>query len=85
MKVTHKRNTKWKDCKSCKNLCTKNFTFTKKFYGHEIAAVNLSKIYFLKNAKKTCKPDNCDLNRDWIRKKKSNQNTNYKSKSLNQR
>ena len=33
----------------------------------EIAAVNLSKIYFLKNAKKTCKRNNRDLNRDWIR------------------
>ena len=28
-----------------------------KFYEHEIAAVNLLKIYFLKNAKKTCKPN----------------------------
>ena len=36
----------------------------KKFYVHEIAAVNLSKICLLKNAKKTCKPDNRDLNRD---------------------
>ena len=35
-----------------------------KFYVHEIAAVDLSKIYFLKNAKKTCKPNNRDLNRD---------------------
>ena len=35
-----------------------------KFYVHEIAAVNLSKIYFLKNAKKTCKPNNHDSNRD---------------------
>ena len=59
-------NTKWKDCQSRKNLCTKKITYTKKFYVHEIAAVNLSKIYFLKNAKKTCKPNNCDLNRDWI-------------------
>ena len=33
-----------------------------KFYVHEIAAVELSKIYFLKNAKKTCKPNNRDLN-----------------------
>ena len=31
----------------------------KKKYVHEIAAVNFSKIYFLKNAKKTCKPNNC--------------------------
>ena len=35
-----------------------------KFYVHEIAAVDLSTIYFVKNAKKTCKPDNRDLNRD---------------------
>ena len=37
----------------------------KKNYVHEIAGVDLSKIYFLKNAKKTCKPNNHDLNRDW--------------------
>ena len=37
-----------------------------KFYVHEIAAVDLSKICFLKNAMKTCKRKNCDLNRDWI-------------------
>ena len=37
---------------------------SEKLYVHEIAAVNLSKIYFLKNAKKTCKPNNRDLNRD---------------------
>ena len=37
-----------------------------KFYVHEIAALNLSKIYFLKNAKKTCKPNNCDLHPNWI-------------------
>ena len=47
-------------------MCIENFTYAKKFYVHEIAAVNLSKIYFLKNAKKTCKPNNRDLNRDWI-------------------
>ena len=47
-------------------MCTKNFTNTKKFCVHEIAAINLSKIYFLKNAKKTCKSNNRDLNRDWI-------------------
>ena len=29
--------------------------------------VDLSKIYFLKNEKKTFKPNNCDLNRDWIK------------------
>ena len=38
-----------------------------KFYVHEIVAVNLLKIYFLKNAKKTCKPINHELNRDWIK------------------
>ena len=39
----------------------------KKFYAHEITALNLSKIYFLKNAKKTCKPNKHDLNRDRTR------------------
>ena len=42
----------------------KNITYTRKFYVHEIAAVDLSKIYFLKNAKKTSKPNNRDLTRD---------------------
>ena len=54
---------KMKSHKSRKNLYTKNFTYKKKCYVHEIAAVNLSKIYFLKNAKKTCKPNKHDLNR----------------------
>ena len=36
----------------------------KKFYVHEIADMNLSKLYFLKNGKKTCKPNNHDLNPD---------------------
>ena len=35
-----------------------------KFYVHEIVAVNLSQIYFLKNTKKTCKPKN----HEWIAK-----------------
>ena len=39
--------------------------YMKKFYVHEIATVDLSKIYFLKNTKKTCKPNNSDLNCDW--------------------
>ena len=30
-------NTKWKDSKSRKNLCTKIFTYKMKFYVHEIA------------------------------------------------
>ena len=42
----------------------KNFTYTKNVYVQEIAAVDLSKIYFLKNEKKTYKPNNRDLNRD---------------------
>ena len=37
-----------------------------KIYVDEIAAINLSKIYLLKNARKTSKPNNHDLNRDWI-------------------
>ena len=40
--------------------------YTKKIHVHEIAAVDLSKIYFLKNAKKTYKPNNRDLNRNLI-------------------
>ena len=36
-----------------------------KFYVHDIVAANLSEIYFLKNAKKKCQPNNRDLNRDW--------------------
>ena len=47
-------------------LGTKNFTYTKKFYVHKIAAVDFSKIYFLKNANKACKPNNRDLNSDWM-------------------
>ena len=37
----------------------------KKFYVHEIATVDLSKISFLENAKKTSNPNNRDLNCDW--------------------
>ena len=36
----------------------------RKFYVLEKAAVNLSKIYFLKSAKKSCKANNHDLNRE---------------------
>ena len=36
-----------------------------KLYVHETAAVDLLKIYFLKNAKKTYKPNNRNFNRDW--------------------
>ena len=45
-------------------MCTKHFAYTNKFYVCEIAAVNLSKIHFLKNAKKTCKLNNRNLNHD---------------------
>ena len=38
-----------------------------KFYVHEVAAVDLSKSYFLKNAKKTWKANNRYLNRDWVK------------------
>ena len=58
---------KWKNCKW---KIPQEFVYKKvyeKFYVHEIASVNLSKTYFLKNANKTCKPNNRDLNRDWIR------------------
>ena len=34
-----------------------NFVYTQIIYVHEFAAVNLSKIYFLRNAKKICKPN----------------------------
>ena len=37
----------------------------KNLYVSETAAVNLSKIYILKNAKKTRKPNKRGLNRDW--------------------
>ena len=59
-------------------LGSENFTYMKKFYAYEIAAVNLSEIFFLKNAKKTCKPNNRDLNRDWIM---AENNLNYKERS----
>ena len=44
-----------------------------KFYVHKKILLTrncrrtLIQIYFLKNAKKTGKPNNCDLNRDWIK------------------
>ena len=38
-----------------------------KLYVHEIVALNSSKIYFLKNVKKTYKPNNCDLNHNLTR------------------
>ena len=38
--------------------------YKKIFYVHEIAAMDLSKIYFLKNTQKTSKPNNHDLNCD---------------------
>ena len=60
--VTHNRNDNFKHI--MKRLQIPQKLVYEKFYVHEIDAVNLSKIYFLKNAKKTCKPNNRDLNRD---------------------
>ena len=45
---------------------SEKFCVHEKILPREIAAVNLSKIYLLKNARKTCKLNNRDLNRDWI-------------------
>ena len=54
------RNMKWKDCKSHKTFC-ETFTYTKKFYFHESAAIN-----FIKNLlPEKRKTNNHDLNRDW--------------------
>ena len=50
----------------------------KKLKIFEIAAINLSKVYFLKNAKKPCKPNN----RDWIIRHWSIVNI-YETRSLN--
>ena len=66
------------------------FYGTKKFYVHVIVAVNLSKTNLLKNAKKTCKPNNRDLNRDWINEffkptQKKHGNTVKKSTYLNEK
>ena len=69
--VTHYRNSnfkhKMKKLQISQKIIYEKFTYTKTFYVHKIAAVNSSKIYFLKNAKKICKPSNRDLNRDWIK------------------
>ena len=66
-KVAHFRNINFKH--KMKRLQIPQKLVYKKFYVHEIAAVISSKNYFLKNAKKTCKPNNRDLNRDWIKQK----------------
>ena len=49
-----------------KLLYEKFYLHQKKIYVHEIITVNLWEIYFLKNAKKQCQPNNHDLNRNWI-------------------
>ena len=73
-----------------KFMCEK-FYVHKKFYVHENATVHLSKIYFLKNAKKTCKPNNRDSNCDWIKhvtvenKKKKKKNYQKKLKYYQQK
>ena len=38
-----------------------------KLYVHKIADIILSKIELLRNAKKTCKPNNRNLNYNWIK------------------
>ena len=62
--LTHFRNSNFKP--NMKRLQIPRKLVYAKFYVHEIAAKNVSKIYFLKNAKKTCKRNNHNLNRDWI-------------------
>ena len=61
-KVTHFRNSNFK--RKMKRMQIPQKFVHEKFYVHEIVAVNLLKIYFLKNAKKTCKANNHELNRD---------------------
>ena len=66
-KVTHFRNSNFKHKVKRLQIPQKlvsKVAVVKKFYVHEVAAVNLSKIYFLKNAMKTYKPNNRDLNCD---------------------
>ena len=70
--VTHFRNSNFKH--KIKILEIPQKLAYVKFYVHEISAVNLSKIYPLKKAKKTCKPKIGDLNRDW---KSAKANTLY--------
>ena len=45
-------------------LVYEKFFLHEKIHVSEIVAANLPKNYFLKNAKKTCKSNNRDLNRD---------------------
>ena len=67
-KYTHFQNSnfkhKMKTANPAKTCVRKLLRIRKKFYVLEIAAVNLSKIYFLKNAKETRKPNNHDFKRD---------------------
>ena len=68
------------DYKSCKNLCTNNFMYTKNFYSHKTAVANFSIIYLLKNTQKTCKPNNRDLNAiEWLDADKNNWKTIIKN------
>ena len=64
---THFQNSNLKH--TMKRLQTPQELIYDKFYVHEKilrrnAAVHLSKTYFPKNAKKTCKPNNHNLNHD---------------------
>ena len=60
-------NTKWKECISRENLHTKNFTYTEKIlYTRNYRRRFIKNLLPKKNTKKTCKPNNRDLHRDWI-------------------
>ena len=63
-KVRHFRNSNLKH--KMKRLQVWEKLAHEKIYVQEIAAVILSKIYLLKNAKNRCKSNNRDVNRDWI-------------------
>ena len=68
-----------KTANAAKTCVQKVLRTRKKNYAHKIAAVDLSKIYLLKKAKKTCKPNNRDLDGDVI--KCINYDMIYKSNS----
>ena len=55
--------------------------FTSYSWYYDVRGMNrklLQKIYFLKNAKETCKPNNHDLKHDWLKKRlKFDWSTNY--------
>ena len=68
--VTHFRNNnfkhKMKRLQIPQKLLHEKFYVREKILGTRNWRRKFIKIYFLKNAKKICKPNNRDLNRDWI-------------------